>query len=137
MSLEAMTCNTAREMLQKGDYDGGVMAHVGECDRCIDVALNDVLPSREDISMPPAFGSQVLARLSALPMTAAPPVARKALWPAIIAGSAVPAALFLPQLSAFAQSLWGVAVLGAAGMEVSLIIVWVLRGNRCTWVLRR
>lgn len=137
MSLEAMTCNTAREMVQKGDYGGGVMAHLRECDRCIDVALNDVLPSREDISMPPAFGSQVLARLSALPTTAAPPLARKALWPAIMAVCVVLAALSLPHLSAFAQSLWGIAVLGAAGMEVSLIIVWVLRGNRSAWVMRR
>lgn len=137
MSLEAMTCNRAREMVQKGDYGASVMAHLRECDECIDLALNDVLPGREDISVPPAFGSQVLARLSALPTPDAPPLTRHALWPAIVVICAVFAALSLSHLNAFAQTLWGRAVLGTAGMEVSLIIVWVLRGNRSAWALRR
>lgn len=130
MGLEETTCNAIRERLRRHDYRKSVIAHLGECEQCLDVAVNTVLAGREDVFVAPAFVSRVLVKASSLTTPAAPFRLRRALWPAIVAVCAVIAAVFLPHLSALAQSWWGAAVLAAAGMEISLIIVWVLGWNR-------
>jgi hypothetical protein len=131
MRLDEVTCNAIRESIQRHDYGKSVLAHLEDCEQCLDVATNTVLAGREDVHVPPVFVSRVLVQVSSSTTpTAAMLRTRNALWPAIAVVCAVIAVAFLPHLSAFAQSWWGAAVLAAAGMESSLIIVWVLGGNR-------
>jgi hypothetical protein len=138
MSLEAPTCNTVRQTIQRGGYGESVIAHLGECEQCLDVALNRVLADRQDISVPPAFATRVLARANVSSSIPAPAwVARTGLWPAIVVACAAIGALSLPHLSAFAQSFWGTVVLAAASMEISLIVVWILAWNRSPLVFHR
>jgi hypothetical protein len=138
MSLEAPTCNTVRQMIQRGGYGESVIAHLGECEQCLDVALNSVLADRQDISVSAAFAARVLARANVSPSTPAPAwAARTGLWPAIVVLCAAIGALSLPHLSVFAQSFWGTAVLAAASVEISLIVVWILGWNRSPLVFQR
>ena len=130
MRLEETTCHAIRERIRQHDYGKSVIAHLGECEQCLDVALNAVLAGRADPFVAPGFVSRVVVKASSSRTPAVPSRPRLALWPAIVAVCAVIAGLFLPHLSAFAQSWWGVAVLAAASMETSLIIVWVLGWNR-------
>ena len=135
MSLDVSTCNAARQMIQRGDYRERVIAHLGECGQCLDAALNSVLADRQDIPVSPAFATRVLASASVSSMPVSSWSAR--LWPAIAVVCAAVGALSLPQLSAFAQSFWGSAVLAAAGTEISLIVVWTLGWNRSPPVFHR
>jgi hypothetical protein len=137
MTLEETTCNAIRESLQRDDYGKSVIAHLGECEQCLDVAVNTLLAGREDVFVAPGFVSQVLVKVSSSTTPAAPFRPRRALWPAIVAVCALIGAVFLPHLSAFAQSWWGAAVLAAGGMETSLIIVWVLGWNRSALVFHQ
>ena len=138
MRPDEATCNAIRESIQRHDYGTSVLAHLEDCEQCLDVATNTVLAGREDLDVPPALVSRVLVAVSSSTTpTAATLRARGSLWPAIAVVCAVIAAAFLPHLSAFAQSWWGAAVLAAAGMETSLIIVWVLGGNRSAETFRR
>jgi hypothetical protein len=137
MRLEEATCNAIRESLQRGDHGKRVIAHLEECEQCLDVAVNAALAGREDVFVAPGFVSQVLVKVSSSTTPAAPFRPRRALWPAIVTVCAMMAAVCLPHLSAFAQSWWGAAVLAAAGMETSLIIVWVFGWNRSALTFRR
>ena len=130
MRLEETTCHAIRERIRRHDCGKSVIAHLGECEQCLEVALNTVLAGREDAFVAPGFVSRVLVKASSSTTRAVPSLPRLALWPAIVAVCAVMAGLFLPHLSALAQSWWGVAVLATASMETTLIIVWVLGWNR-------
>ena len=137
MKLEETTCHAIRERIRRHDYEKGVIAHLAECEQCLDVALNTVLAVREDASVAKGFVSRVVLKASSSRTDPVPSRPHLALWPAIVAVCAVMAGLFLPHLSAFAQSWWGAAVLAAASMETSLIIVWVLGWNRSAPVFHR
>lgn len=138
MRPDEATCNAIRESIQRHDYGKSVLAHLEDCEQCLDVATNTVLAGREDVHVPPVFVSRVLVQVSSSTTpTAAMFRTRSALWPAIAVVCAVIAAALLPHLSAFAQSWWGAAVLAAGGMETSLIIVWVLGGNRSAVTFHR
>ena len=138
MRPDEATCNAIRESIQRHDYGKSVIAHLEECEQCLDVATNIALTGREDVFVPRGFVSRVLVQVSpSTTSTGAKLRARSALWPAIAAVCAMIATAALPHLSAFAQSWWGAAVLAAAGMETSLIIVWVLGGNRSAVMFHR
>jgi hypothetical protein len=139
MTRGPLSCNDVRELIESGRYHEGTLAHLRECDGCLQLALNGILLSRRDVPVPPSFAGQVLAQAESSRAFSGRKVllAREMLWPGISALCALFGIVYLPDLIALTSSLWGTALLAVASIETCLIILWLVTRDRADWIVRR
>jgi hypothetical protein len=139
MTREPLQCNDVRELIESGRCPDGTLAHLRECDGCLELAVNGILLSHRDVPVPPSFAGTVLAQAEFVPASIGRGVlpARGLLWPGISTLCALFGIVYLPDLIALTRSVWGTALLAVASIETCLIILWLVTRDRANWIVRR
>ena len=136
MTPDPLSCGDVRRLLQIGAHSDGTLAHIGQCEACLEQALKGVLRLRQDPAVPPRFDARMLAQLESALVFSQPPaqLSRHGVWLSVAATIAVAfAILYVQDLMAVTGSLWGTALLALASIELSLIVAWVVSRERAEW----